>query len=169
MVLDFRYSLKESQKAIGFKEDVAEFIIFDSQKLLVPEVIDAKFSKALWTVVELLNKRYANKLDSEFNLYNWIENNPKDEVAYFLNEASSNCMNYAEFKAVFKIKVYFGEKGFTIGITQQGESFCAQEIHEMDVKSNEGAGFTFYEECSSKIFFDDAQKTRTVYFEYLIK
>ena len=169
MVLDFTKSLDTALQEIEFQEDFAEFFVFDASASAQLEGIDARFSKALWTIVEILNTRYKSKLEKEFNLYHWIEHNPSDEVAYFLNESSSNCMNYSEYKAVWKFLVYFGSKGFVLATMQQGKGFNAVETHEKKLKSNEGAGFLFYDGCSSVVFFDDAKDAREVYFQYLIR
>ncbi len=169
MVVDFERTLEESKKVIGFSKEMAEFVIFDVKEVNSLEEIQIKFSKALWTVVEVLNSRYHEKLELEFNLYNWIEHNNSDEVAYFLNEASSNCLNYSQFKAPWKFVVYFGSYGFVLGVLQQGNGFNAESVFLDRVKSNEGAGFLFYEECSSVIFFDDPDCATSVYLEFLFK
>ena len=169
MVVDFERSLEESKNIIDFGAEIAEFVIFDISGVNSLEEIQIKFSKALWTVVEVLNSRYQEKLEFEFNLYNWIEHNNSDEVAYFLNETSSNCLNYSQFKAPWKFVIYFGSKGFILGVLQQGKGFNAEHVFLDRVKSNEGAGFLFYEECPSVIFFDDASNAKEVYLEYLFK
>ncbi|MAG61040.1 hypothetical protein CL619_04595 [archaeon] len=169
MVIDFEQTLTKSKEIIGFDGETAEFLVFDKNNKITLEEIDARYSKALWTVVEVLNSRYKDKLEQEFNLYNWIEHNPSDEVSYFLNEASSNCMNYSKYKAVWKFAVYFGSRGFILSVLQQGKGFDSEKIFEERIKSNEGAGFLFYEECSNKVFFDDPKNSKSIYYEYLLK
>ncbi len=167
MVLNFEKVLAEAQEEIGFSSEKAEFIVSDINNPSSLETIESKYSKALWTVVELVNERYKDKLSQPFNLYNWIEYNLSDELAYFLNEASNNCLNYSETKSPYKFIVYFGTKGFIVGISQQGKGFDAHNVFEKKIKNNEGAGFSFFKDCSSLIFFDDPFNAREVYFRYL--
>ena len=169
MVLDFTRILNDSLLTIGSTKETAEFVIFDMDQPCSPEEIQIRYSKALWTVVEVINGRYASKLPFEFNLYNWIEHNHKDELAYLLNEASSNCMNYSDYKSSYKFVIHFGEKGFIVGVLQQGKGFNAELIFVNKVKSNEGAGFRFYSDCPSTVFFDDAKNATGLYFEYLFR
>lgn len=169
MVLDFEETLENSEQRIKVVGDNAEFLVFDVGNPCLPQEMDVRYSKAMWTIVELINSKYQDKLEKEFNLYNWIEHNNSDELSYFLNEASSNALNYSEFKAVWKFVLYFGEKGFIVGVMQQGNGFNPKIVFEKKIRSNEGAGFTFYEECSNRVFFDSNKKARAVYFEYLFK
>ena len=104
---------------------------------------------------------------SKFDLYNWLEFNSKDEVAYFLNEAGSNCLTYSDHKTPHKFHLWLGSKGFIIGIEQLGTGFNASEINEKKIKDNEGAAFEFFRNCQSEIFFDDSQKAKIVYMEHL--
>lgn len=169
MVIDFEKTLRQSQDRIEMEGDSAEFIVFDIGNPCSLEETEIRYGKALWTVIEIINKKYQDRLDFEFNLYNWIEHNSSDELSYFLNEASSNSINYSEFKSVWKLIVYFGKKGFIVGVLQQGKDFDAEKIFFDKVKSNEGAGFLFYEECSNTVFFDNSKTAKSIYFEYLFK
>ena len=144
MVLDFTRILNDSLLTIGSTKETAEFVIFDMDQPCSPEEIQIRYSKALWTVVEVINGRYASKLPFEFNLYNWIEHNHKDELAYFLNEASSNCMNYSDYKSSYKFVIHFGEKGFIVGVLQQGKGFNAELIFPL-TEQYKVAGVFFYD------------------------
>ena len=127
------------------------------------------YGDAKWAIVDLLNDHYSSVLTSNFDLYNWINHNEKDEVAYFLNETGSNVLNYSEFGAPAKFHLWLGEKGFIIGIEQKGNGFNAFEIDKFGLKENEGAGFNFFRECKSQIFFDNVENVKIVFMKYLIK
>ncbi|MBI2572912.1 hypothetical protein HYV86_03580 [Candidatus Woesearchaeota archaeon] len=119
-----------------------------------------KYGEVKWDIVELLNARYA----THYDLYNWINENPADEVAYFLNEAGSNTLSYSDYKAPFRFHLWFGAKGFIIGIEQKGKGFDARRVDEKRLKENEGAAFDFFRNCQGEVFFDDAKEARVVYF-----
>ena len=127
------------------------------------------YGNAKWAVVDLLNEQYSKILKNKFDLYNWLHHNENDEVAYFLNEAGSNCLNYSEFKAPSTFHLWLGENGFLIGIEQQGRGFNAVKIDENKIKENEGAAFNFFRNCKGKVFFDDGENAKIIYFECLLK
>ena len=127
------------------------------------DIID-KYGQQKWAVVELLNKTYGTK----FDLYNWINQVATDEVAYFLNEAGSNSLNYTEYKAPDNFSLWLGKKGFTISIEQRGVGFDAQRIHQLEIKENEGAGFDFFRNCKGKVFFDDHENAKIIYLQLLL-
>ena len=96
MVIHFQKTLLESLNTIKFKE-YHKFPInnqYELRTLKNSDKIVGKYGEAKWKVVELLNE----KLRHNFNLHNWLNQNKKDEVAYFLNEAGSNCLNYSKGK-----------------------------------------------------------------------
>jgi hypothetical protein len=111
----------------------------------------------------LLNREYAAVLAHPFDLYHWLQQQSEDEVAYFLNEAGSNVLNYAEFGIPHKLELWLGPKGFIIGIGQQGKGFNPRQILDEAHKTNEGAAFEFYKNCHSAIFFDDREDAHAVY------
>jgi len=168
MVLDFDTKLDEAKAEIAFSGEKAEFLVSDMHVPNSLEVIETRYSKALLGVVELVNERYKTKLKEPFNLYNWVEHNSSDELAYFLSETGSNCLNYAETKSPHKLTVYLGSKGFIVAVSQQGRGFNARDILTRKVKQNEGAGFSFFDRCSSVVFFDDPLNARVVCFRYLL-
>jgi len=127
------------------------------------DIID-KYGQQKWAVVELLNKTYGAK----FDLYNWITQIVTEEVAYFLNEAGSNSLNYTEYKAPDNFSLWLGKKGFIISIEQQGTGFDAQRIHQLEIKENEGAGFDFFRNCKGKVFFDDHENAKIIYLQLLL-
>lgn len=122
------------------------------------------YGNAKWAVVDLLNERYAQRFDSRIDLYNWIYYNEQDEVAYFLNEAGSNILNYAQHKLPSAFHLWFGENGFVIAIEQEGNGFNALQIDQLRLRENEGAGFEFFRNCRSTIFFDNPQNAHIIYF-----
>jgi hypothetical protein len=122
------------------------------------------YGEAKWEIVDLLNSEY----DTTFNHYNWINHNTNDEIAYFINECGSNTLNYSQFKSPSKFHLWLGEKGFIIGIEQEGKGFNAHEIDKLQLKQNEGAGFEFYRKCKNKIFFDNAKDAKIVFMKYLL-
>ncbi len=176
MVLNFQKKLKEALTEIGSTPYYHSFLIHNQeQQVPTPqenkqqhELFIQKYAQAKWGIVDLLNERYSSLLlskinISKFDLYNWAIHNTNDEVSYFLTEAGSNCMNYAQFKAPSQFHLWLGSNGFIIGIEQQGQPFPAQLIEEKNIKQNEGAAFDFYRRSKGIIFFDDALQTRVVY------
>ena len=122
-----------------------------------------KYGEQKWAIIELLNQTY----DTNFNLYNWIEKNSSDEVSFFLNEAGSNSLNYSQFKAPYNFSLWLGKKGFIIGVEQKGTGFDVQKVIQEQIKENEGAGFNFFSNCQSKIFFDNFKNAKVVYLKHL--
>ena len=159
MTIHFDKTLLESLQNIGDCEH-QELFIHDQER--TSEIIE-HYGKQKWKIVDLINQKF----DSKFDLYNWLEFNSKDEVAYFLNEAGSNCLNYSDHKTPYKFHLWLGSKGFIIGMEQLGKGFNALEINEKRIKDNEGAAFEFFRNCQSKIFFDNSKEANTVYMEHL--
>ena len=156
MVVNFSKTLPHVLSTIGV-EDVKEFTIQNLQQ----------FQQVLWEIIDLLNERYVTQLAEPFDHYNWINHNQNDEVAYFLNEATSNIFNYTEGKLPL-FQLWFGSKGFVIGITQPGKGFNAQEVHTKNSFQNQGGAFTFFKQCKQTIFFDSLTNTTSVYLEYIV-
>jgi len=120
------------------------------------------YGKAKWQIVDLLNEQYG----TNFNLHNWLKKDKSDEVSYFLNEAGSNCLNYSEFKTPYMFHLWFGKKGFIIGIEQNGKGFNAKEVYQQGIKTNEGNAFDFFENCNHKVFFDNPTDAKIVFFKH---
>lgn len=166
MVLNFDYSLIHALQKIQ-AEGYHEIIVHEKE--IVRDIYSScemveKYGEAKHQIVELINQRY----NTNFDHFNWINQNTTDEVAYFLNEAGSNVLSYSEFKAPFKFHLWFGGKGFIIGIEQKGRGFNAEEVDALKLKSGEGTAFEFFRGCKSKVFFDDANQAKIILFEYLI-
>lgn len=125
------------------------------------------YIEAKWQIIELINQTYSKVLKNKFDLYNWLYYK-EDEVAYFLNEAGSNALNYSEFKMPSKFHLWLGSKGFLIGIEQEGNGFNAVKIDKERIKENEGAAFEFYRNCKSIVFFDNPEDAKVVYLVYLL-
>lgn len=162
MVISYSQNLAEALKKIQLEKH-QEFIVHPHEivrDLNNGDDILEQYGKAKWAVVDVLNVRYG----THFDLYNWINENPADEVAYFLNEAGSNTLSYAEYKIPWRFQVWLGTKGFIIGIEQKGRGFDAQKVDEKRLKENEGAAFDFFRNCQGEVFFDDAKEARVVYF-----
>jgi hypothetical protein len=126
------------------------------------EIVDT-YGNAKQEIIDLINQRY----NTDFDLYHWIEKDLNDEVAYFINEVGSNALNHSEFKAPSKFHLWFGKKGFIIGIEQLGKGFNAEEVYEKEIKTNEGRAFEFFKVCKSKIFFDNSKNTRIIFMEFM--
>ncbi len=165
MVLHFEYSLTHALQKIQ-AEGYQELIVHEKE--IVRDIYSSceiveRYGEAKYQVVGLINQRY----NTTFDHLNWINQNIADEVAYFLNEAGSNVLSYSEFKAPFKFHLWFGQKGFIIGIEQKGKGFNAEEIHQRKFKENEGAAFDFFRSCRNNIFFDNHNQARIVFFEFM--
>ncbi len=162
MTLYFQHNLASALKNIERLEHY-EFLVsgeIDSQ-------LTESYGMAKWKIVDLLNEKFSKVLKDKFDLYNWLNYNENDELAYFLNEAGSNCLNYSEFKMPHKFHLWVGKKGFVVGIEQKGKGFNAEEVHNFRIKDGEGAAFDFYRKAKSKIFFDDCKNARMVLMEFM--
>jgi hypothetical protein len=166
MAIHFKRSFLEALSNIQLVKH-HEFMIHSPEELVdhkkQKSVID-KYGDAKWQVVELINSHF--NLKNKFDLYNWLNHNEEDELAYFINEAGSNCLNYSEYKAPHKFHVWLGKKGFIVAIEQKGAGFPAKKIHDHRLKQNEGAAFRFFRNCKSNIFFDDPDEARMVFMEW---
>lgn len=165
MALNFDRTLQESLARIGMKKyrKIEVHAIEEVRTPACSHIIET-YGKAKWEVVERLNAHYGKN----FDLHNWLNYNESDEVAYFLNEAGSNCLNYADFKAPSKFHLWKGRRGFVIGIEQIGEGFDAINVDLLKLKQNEGAAFEFFRRCKSNIFFDDPKSSNIVFMECLL-
>ena len=169
MVLDFNKTLQEALKNIGLT-DHQEFVVHDQEEertYLTSDETIGRYGDVKWAVVDLLNEQYSKILESPFDLYNWLHKNENDEVSYFINEAGSNSLNHSDFKAPSKFHLWLGSKGFVIAIEQKGRGFDAVNVHELQIKDNEGAAFDFFRKCRSRIFFDNPTDARIVFMEYV--
>jgi len=158
MTLHFNKNIQEALRNIGEYEH-QELFVHDQES--TSQIIE-HYGKQKWQVVDLINQKF----NSKFDLYNWLEFNQNDEVAYFLNEAGSNCLNYSDHKIPHKFHLWLGSKGFIIGIEQLGKGFNALEIEEKRIRNNEGAAFQFFRNCRSSIFFDNAEEAKVVFMEF---
>ncbi len=175
MTLNFQKTLQQALQRISFSTNgldnqYYELTIHDKKELrtraLSDEII-SRYGKAKWKIVDMLNQQYSTVLGDKFDLYNWLHNNEEDELAYFLNEIGSNCLNYSEFKTPSKFHLWLGSKGFVVGIEQKGDGFNTEEIYQQNIKQNEGAGFQFLDRCKNTVFFDDVENTRIVFMEHI--
>lgn len=126
-----------------------------------------KYQQTLWEVMDLLNDKFSPVLSKPFDLYNWLNYNNNDEVAYFLNETTANAFTYSDHKTPIKLRIWLGKNGFIISVEQSGPGFNAKQIDAKKLKQNEGAAFTFFRNCKNTIFFDDPERAKIVYLEYL--
>lgn len=161
MVIDFEKKLQEALDLIE-KREYHQIEVHTLEKKRVDETISV-YGNAKWKIVDLLNQNYSKILTKEFDLYNWLIYKEDDEVAYFLNEAGSNTLNYSQFGAPSKFHLWIGENGFIIGIEQKGLGFNAVKINSERLKENQGAAFEFFRNCKNKIFFDNPTESRTVF------
>lgn len=167
MVLHFSRTLQEALENIGFPE-YHEFPVYPEEEVrthIISDPIIEKYGQAKWAVVDIINEKYGALLFNKFDLFNWLEKNKNDEVAYFLNEAGSNSLNYSEFKAPSHFHLWLGKKGFVIGIEQKGRGFNAEKVNEGKLKENKGGAFAFFRVCRGIVFFDNPQDARRMYFE----
>jgi len=169
MVIAYGCNLKESLKIIGYLGNSHKLEVHSKEHLAEHshELIN-KYGDAKWAVIDLLNQNFNKVLKDKFDLYNWLNHNENDEVAYFINEVGSNSLNYSEFKAPHKFHLFLGKCGFIIGIEQKGKGFDATKVDKQGIKENEGAGFNFFRNCKSIIFFDNPNDTKIVYLCYKI-
>ncbi len=161
MVISFQFDLKKALKSINLTEEKKTIVI--EKRRDEAEFIEC-YGKAKWAIVDLLNEQYAKLFNSPIDLYNWLNYNESDEVAYFLNEAGSNTLNYAELKKPSAVHLWWGKKGFVIGIEQEGRGFDAARIDLLRLRENEGAGFEFFRKCKGTVFFDDVKEAKIIYF-----
>lgn len=167
MVLSFTKTLSEALESIQFFA-YHEFVVYDAEVMRTYAISDSvieQYGQAKWAIVDVLNEEYGTFLFNKFDLYNWLEKNKDDEVAYFLNEAGSNSLNYSEYLAPSKFHLWLGKKGFMIGIEQKGKGFDAVKINEEKIKENQGGAFLFFRECKNTVFFDNPGDARVVYLE----
>ncbi len=170
MTLNFTKNLHEALENINFKE-YHEFIVYEQET--VRDVYSScgiveRYGQQKWKIIDLLNDQFSSVIKDKFDLYNWLNHNQNDELAYFLNEAGSNSLNHSDFKAPAKFQVWVGEKGFIVGIEQKGKGFDALEVDYQKIKKNEGAAFDFFRNCQNEVFFDNPKEAKTIYFEWKI-
>lgn len=167
MVIHLTKTLPEALESIECS-DYYELPVYEAEEIrnhVISDSVIEQYGDAKWMVVDVLNEKYGAVLFNKFDLHNWLEKNENDEVAYFLNEAGSNSLNYSEFLAPYKFHLWLGKKGFVIGIEQKGEGFNAVKINEEKIKEHQGGAFQFFRECKNTTFFDNAEDAKVVYFE----
>lgn len=160
MVIQLTLTLPQALKDIGFKGEQYAFPVYSSEQQ--QEEIIERYGQAKWAVVDILNKKQGACFKNTINLYNWLLYNENDEVAYFLNEAGSNALNYSEQKAPSIFHLWLGKRGFIIGIGQDDKGFDAKQVAETGKKENAGAAFDFFRRCKNIIFFDEPTEARLV-------
>lgn len=168
MALHFTTTLQEALENISFSNEYYELPVYEAEEAcshIFSDSVVEKYGHAKWAIIDILNEKYGTFLFNKFDLHNWLEKNQEDEVAYFLNEAGSNSLNYSEFKAPHRFHLWLGKKGFVIGIEQKGKGFNAIKINEEKIKENKGEAFAFFRECKGAVFFDNPEEARMVYFE----
>ena len=161
MVISFSVDLKEALKKIKENSE-KKTIQIETERNNYDFTV--QYGKAKWAIVDLLNEKYSRRFAEPVDLYNWLKYNSNDEVSYFLNEAGSNTLNYAEQKKPTAFHLWLGEKGIVIGIEQEGKGFDAVRVDTLRLRENEGAGFDFYRNCRGIVFFDNVREARIVYF-----
>ena len=173
MVLHFKKSISESLENIHSPVNIHplkyhRLPVYDAEVVRTHVISDAvieQYGHAKWAVVDLLNEEYGAILFNKYDLHHWLEKNQDDEVAYFLNEAGSNSLNYSQFLAPSCFHLWLGKKGFVIGIEQKGKGFNAVKINEEKIKEHQGRAFSFFRECKNAVFFDNAYDAKIVYLE----
>ena len=167
MVLNFTQNLPDALEIIDFSGEGYELPVYSQEEVrshIISDEIIARYGDAKWAIVDLLNQEYGALLFNKFDLHNWLLKNKDDEVAYFLNEAGSNSLNYSQFLAPSRFHLWLWQKGFVIGIEQKGKGFNAAQIDAERKRENQGGAFSFFRECKSTVFFDNAEEARVVYF-----
>lgn len=174
MVLDFNKTLTEALENINVKK-YHHIAIHESETVrtvqMSDDIID-HYGKAKWKIIYILNNYYNHRLNhrlnQKFDLYNWLHKK-EDDVAYFLSEAGSNCLNYSTFKAPAQFHLWCGNNSFVIAIEQKGEGFPAKIIDIKKLRKNDGAGFDFFRQCKSSIFFNNPTAATIVFMECSLK
>src|SRR3989344_7393008 len=113
MALHFTKTIQQALEAIEFS-DYYELPVYEAEEIrnhVISDQVIEQYGNAKWAIVDLLNEKYGAILFNKFNLHRWLEKNKDDEVAYFLNEAGSNSLNYSEFKAPSGFHLWLGKKG----------------------------------------------------------
>ncbi len=154
MVIHFSKSLVQAISEISHLEHHSFVISNTPRTLSNTDQILSLYGDAKWEIVQRLNETYS----TNFDLHNWIAENQDDEVAYFLNEAGSNCLNYAEYKIPSKFHLWLGKNGFIIGIEQK-DSFDVTKI------SQYSGGFGFFTKSKNTIFFDDPKNAKIIFMQ----
>jgi len=168
MVIHFTQKISEALEKIDFTADYYRLPVYEAEEVrshLISDEVIERYGDAKWAIIDLLNQKYGALLLNKFDLLHWLEKNKDDEVAYFLNEAGSNSLNYSQFLAPSHFHLWLGKKGFVIGVEQNGMGFNASKVNEEKTKKNQGGAFHFFRECKSQVFFDQAEEARIVYLQ----
>ncbi len=153
---------EQSGEQLGEQQKVHHFPIQEAEQSRTDEVLN-RYGEAKWAIIDLLNEHYKhhkgdnNNPQQNFDLYNWLLENKEDEVAYFLNEAGSNCLTHSQYRAPSQFRLWLGKKGFVIGIEQKGKGFNVEKA-----LAAAGGFFNFFEKSKSVVFFDDLNEARNV-------
>ncbi|MEK6863225.1 MAG: hypothetical protein AABW53_00855 [Nanoarchaeota archaeon] len=168
MVLCFARTLSQALENIGFSGGYHKLPVYKPEivrtNIISDEIIET-YGNAKWAVIDILNEKYGPVMSNPFDLHHWLEKNDDDEVAYFLNEAGSNSLNYSQYLVPWRFHLWLGKKGFVIGIEQKGDGFNAVKIHEEKLHRHLGGAFNFFRWCKSAVFFDNPEEARVVYLE----
>ena len=162
--------MQEALQNIDFS-DYHELPVYDAEEVrthLISDAVIEHYGNTKWAIIDLLNEKYGALLFNKFDLYHWLEKNKEDEVAYFLNEAGSNSLNYSQYLTPWRFHLWLGKKGFVIGIEQKGRGFDAIKVNDEKIKEHQGGAFQFFRECKNAVFFDNAENAKVVYFEVCI-
>jgi len=160
MTLMFEGTLEEALRKIELREQYTAVI--PTQIHSQEEFLD-HYGRAKWEIVDKINSIFG----TAFDLYNWLHFDERDEVAYFLNEAGSNVLNYSESKKPVAFHLWVGTKGFVLGIEQEGKGFDAVRVAREGIRENEGAGFMFFQNCKSEIFFNQPTAATIVFMQWM--
>ncbi|MEK6950904.1 MAG: hypothetical protein AABX13_04240 [Nanoarchaeota archaeon] len=151
-------TIAQALQEIEFTGEQKTFSIHETEQLRPDDVLNA-YGAAKWSIIDFLNQHY----QQNFDLYHWLQENKEDEVAYFLNEAGSNCLTHSQYKAPSRFQLWLGKKGFIIGMEQKGKGFNVEKA-----RSAAGGFFTFFEQSKSVVFFDDAEKAKTTFIQVFL-
>ena len=168
MVLHFTKTLSQALENIGYTREYYEFLVYELEEIrthMISDEVIGQYGNAKWAIVDILNEKYGALLFNKFDLHHWLEKNQEDEVAYFLNEAGSNSLNYSEFLAPWRFHLWLGKKGFVIGVEQKGAGLNVEKVNGEKLKENKGGAFAFFRECKNVVFFDDRENAKIVYLE----
>src|SRR3989338_9558699 len=168
MVIHFTQKISEALEKIDFTADYYRLPVYEAEEVrshLISDEVIERYGDAKWAIIDLLNQKYGALLLNKFDLLHWLEKNKDDEVAYFLNEAGSNSLNYSQYLAPSYFHLWLGKNGFVIGIEQKGNGFNARNINENRIKEHQGGAFAFFRECKGTVFFDNSENAKVVFFE----
>ncbi len=124
-------------------------------------------------IFEMINSIYCTTGKKRFE-YKPLQEIQEDDYSYdlnmFLHEASDNIIRYSENEIPKAFHLWTAEKGFVIGVEQEGNGFNAKKINESRIcdEDSKGRGFEFFRNSKQEILFDNPIDTRIVYMKYVI-